>query len=265
MENTIYYFTGTGNSLQVAKDISLGVQTSKLVSMSANIYNVSDFNPQGMVGFVFPVYYCGLPQLVQEFISAIDLTNASYVYIACTYGKTGGNAGCLSQAKRIFKSKGKALNAAFYVQSVDNFILWSWDIPPLSKHGALHEKARKKSECIARIVSDTRNHYDWSITEYIGPILFRYDHFYNTVNSNDTAFCSTDSCISCNLCADVCPTDNIDMRNGQPVWKSETCQRCLACLHLCPSACIQYGAITRKRHRYKNPHITIAELKQSNQ
>ena len=261
MANTIFYFTGTGNSLKVAKDIAAGVEDSNIVSMAANMDTVSDLIPQGAVGFVFPVYYFGLPQLVRKFISFIDLKHASYVYIACTYGKTCGNGGCISQTSRLLKSKGKTLDAAFYVKSVDNFILWTWDVPSSEKHPALHEDARKKSEYIAKIVSDRESVYDRSILEYSGPVLFGYKRFIKTVNTNDKAFNYSDNCTSCGLCKEVCPTNNIRLSDGHPIWKSETCQRCLACLHLCPSACIQYGKITAKRHRYKNPHITINELK----
>jgi len=260
MTNTIFYFTGTGNSLKVAKDIAAGLEDASIISMAANIGGVADFAPGGSVGFVFPVYYCGLPQLVQEFISKIDLSNASYIYIACTYGAAGGNAGCISQTKRILKTKGKLLNSAFYVKCVDNFILWTWDVTPSKKHPALHEGARKKSEYIAKIVSQGRAHQDKSLTEYTGPILFGYSKFLKTVQAGDKAFSCSHGCTSCGLCADVCPTDNIYMSNNQPVWKSERCQRCLACLHLCPAACIQYGKVTAKRQRYKNPHITTGEL-----
>jgi len=265
MENTIFYFTGTGNSLKVAKDIATGVGNSNIVSMATGIDNISGLTPQGAVGFVFPVYYFGLPQLVREFISSVDLTHASYVYIACTYGKTGGNGGCVSQASKLLKGRGKTLNAAFYVKSVDNFILWTWDIPPSEKHLALHESARRKSEYIARIISIRKDHHDKSITEYVGPVLFGYNRFIKTVNTNDRAFNYSDSCTSCGLCKEVCPTNNIRLNDRYPIWKSETCQRCLACLHLCPSACIQYGKVTGKRHRYKNPHITVDELKRNNQ
>jgi len=265
MANTIFYFTGTGNSLYVAKNIAAGVKDSTLISMASSINSVSDLTPVGVVGFVFPVYYCGLPQLVREFISAIDLTHASYIYIACTYGKAGGNGGCISQTRKLLKTKGKTLNAAFYVKSVDNFILWTWDVPPSAKHPALHESARKKSENIAKIVSDKKTFFDKSISEYTGPVLFGYNRFIKTVNTNDKAFYYSDKCNSCGLCETVCPTNNVCLSNGLPSWKSEMCQRCLACLHLCPSACIQYGKITVKRHRYKNPHISLNELKRSNQ
>jgi len=261
--NTIFYFTGTGNSLKFAKDIAANVEDSSLVPIAASMKSVSDLAPQGVVGFVFPVYYCGLPRIVCEFISAINLDRASYVYIACTYGATSGNGGCISQTKRILKERGFALNAAFYVKMVDNFILWSWDVPPVGKHAKLHENARRKSVDISKIITNGQNHFDRSITEHITPVIYGYKHFYQTVNHNDKAFNTSEKCTSCGLCADICPTHNLGMDNGKPIWKSENCQRCLACLHLCPSACIQYGKATAKRQRYKNPYIAIDEFKKS--
>jgi ferredoxin len=264
MTNTIFYFTGTGNSLKVAKDIALGVENSSLISMATAMDSVSNLAPQGAVGFVFPVYYFGLPQIVREFVTAIDLSLVSYIYIACTYGKTLGNGGCVSQTKKILRGKGKTLNSAFYVKSVDNFILWTWDVPPIEKHAKLHETAKKKAEHIVKTVSNKENYCDRSFNEYTGPILFGYNRFIKSVRTNDKSFNYSEKCTSCGVCADVCPTDNIRFDDGHPIWKSETCQRCLACLHLCPTSCIQYGKITTKRQRYKNPYISVKELKRDN-
>ena len=269
MKNTIYYFTGTGNSLKVAKDIAAGVENSSVVSMARIVESTDEQNPNGAVGFVLPVYYCGLPRLVAEFISQIDLTNAEYIYLVSTYASDVGNAGCISQTKKILKNKGKILNAAFYVKHINNFQLRVWDnnpmfvleITPEQKHQALHESAYKKSKEIAEIVSSRKNHFDKSLMEYAGPVIFNYNHFYKTVNTNDKKFHSTDKCNSCGICTDVCPTNNMEMKDGRPVWKSKTCQRCLACLNLCPISAIEHGKETVKRRRYKNPYITINELK----
>lgn len=255
MSHTIFYFTGTGNSLKIAQDIATKLKETSLISIAKSKDCVTDFIPEGKVGFVFPVYYCGLPQIVHEFISKIKLSKANYIYIVATYGATGGNGGCISQAKRLLADKGKVLNAGFYTKSVDNFILWTWDIPAKKKQAEIHSRAYKKAKEISQIVHAEKKHIDMSFVEHIGPIIFRHQHFHETVNKTDQAFYSTPDCTSCGLCAKVCPTKNIDLCTGKPKWKSETCQRCLACLHLCPVAAIQYGKVTIKRHRYKNPYI----------
>ena len=255
MNHTIFYFTGTGNSLKIAQILAAKESDTTLVSMAKKLDRAGVEAPVGLVGFVFPVYYCGLPQIVHEFIPNMPLEQANYVYIVATYGATGGNGGCISQAKRLLAAKGKALNAGFYVKSVDIFILWTWDIPAQEKQPQTHERAHKKAEWIAQMVHHKKDHIDTSLVEYIGPILFRHQHFIKTVQTADRAFYSADNCISCGLCEKVCPTKNIELRAGEPMWKGESCQRCLACLHLCPVAAIQYGKVTIKRHRYRNPYV----------
>ena len=52
MTNTIFCFTGTGNSLKVAKDIAAGVENSSIVSIAASIDIITELAPQGAVGFL---------------------------------------------------------------------------------------------------------------------------------------------------------------------------------------------------------------------
>jgi len=261
MENTIFYFTGTGNSLKVSKDIAAKISGTNIVSIALSMDNITNLAPKGSVGFVFPVYYCGLPKLVVEFISAIDLSQADYIYTVATYGKAGGNAGCISQPKKILRNKNKKLNAAFYVKCIDNWVLSWWDVTKERQHSTVHKKALKKTERIATIVSAKKNYKDISITERTGKVMFGYNRFYKTVNISDKSFTYSGECNGCGLCSDVCPVDNIKKDNGRPIWKSESCQLCLACYHLCPRKCIEYSNKTKKKSRYKNPYIEISDLR----
>ena len=260
MKNTIFYFTGTGNSLQVAKLIAANLQDYKIVSISKNIKSINTLQTEGRVGFIFPVYYCGLPQIVREFLSNITLANADYIYMIATYGKTGGNGGCLSQAQKILQQKGTKFNASFYVKTVDNFILWPWDIPAKEKHSVIYTKVKKKVSKITHVICNEQSYLDKSIMEYIGPIIFRYNHFVENVTTNDKSFFATSDCVGCGLCEKVCPTQNLVINENRPTWKSEKCQGCLSCLHLCPKEAIEYGNATKKKTRYKNSDISIHEL-----
>jgi len=64
-----------------------------------------------------------------------------------------------------------------------------------------------------------------------------------------------DSCISCTLCEQVCPTRTITMVQGNPKWTTTTCSHCLACIHRCPVEAIQYGSKTVNRGRYLHPDL----------
>jgi formate hydrogenlyase subunit 6/NADH:ubiquinone oxidoreductase subunit I len=77
----------------------------------------------------------------------------------------------------------------------------------------------------------------------------------------DKAFSVSDACTSCGTCAAICPAGNIEMVQGRPVWKHH-CELCCGCIHICPVQAIQAGAKTEKRVRYRNPSVSITDLKQ---
>ena len=67
------------------------------------------------------------------------------------------------------------------------------------------------------------------------------------------AFRATDTCISCGLCARICPTGTIVMEQGKPHWKGKDCVQCTACIHRCPVRAIEYGCVSTNKGRYVHP------------
>lgn len=59
MRTEIYYFTGTGNSLAVARDIA-GKTNGKLISISSVIDKESIKTDADSIGIVFPAYMAHL-------------------------------------------------------------------------------------------------------------------------------------------------------------------------------------------------------------
>lgn len=55
MKAEVYYFTGTGNSLVVAKDIAREIE-GELISISSVIGRESIKTDANVIGIVFPVY-----------------------------------------------------------------------------------------------------------------------------------------------------------------------------------------------------------------
>ena len=65
-------------------------------------------------------------------------------------------------------------------------------------------------------------------------------------------FRATGACISCGKCANICPLNNIRLKNGFPVW-GRSCTHCMACINRCPSQAIEYGKHTQNLPRYTCP------------
>lgn len=61
------------------------------------------------------------------------------------------------------------------------------------------------------------------------------------------------SCLSCGLCAGVCPLKNISYDNNKrPLW-GDNCTHCMACINRCPAQAIEYGHKSKNQRRYLCP------------
>ena len=91
----IFYFTGTGNSYAVAKEMSKAC-SEELISIG-NSYKKEEFtyelNNDETLGFIFPTYWYGIPTIVEEFLKKLEIKNYKnqYTYLIATYGIVGGN------------------------------------------------------------------------------------------------------------------------------------------------------------------------------
>jgi flavodoxin len=100
MENVIFYFSGTGNCLKVAKTLSNELENGIIVSM-AKLEPYVFTKQYDTIGIVYPTYFSGLPKSVRKFLSAISFDNNknAYFYAITTYGGFVGNG--LSQVKQL--------------------------------------------------------------------------------------------------------------------------------------------------------------------
>ena len=85
----VFYFTGTGNSLYIAKQLD-----ENPVSIHQEIHQKSLEFTSDRIGVVAPVYGHEVPDMVKEFLKAARF-HTDYFYMILTYGnRHGGAAGC---------------------------------------------------------------------------------------------------------------------------------------------------------------------------
>jgi len=73
MGSTIYYFSATGNSLVIARQIAKMLGDCTIQSMAAELPDESVGGPDHPIGFVFSVFYVGLPKLVKQFVHRLNI------------------------------------------------------------------------------------------------------------------------------------------------------------------------------------------------
>ncbi len=252
----IYWFSGTGNSEHVAK--CLAAETGeRLVSMAECVKNgaaVCDVRDGERLGFVFPVYFYGLPSIVNDFLALLKAHTApdTYVYCVLTCGGSTGNADEMLRGR--LKEMHLPLTASFAVKMPDNYILLYEPQSGDEVKAALEHSEKALQRVVSRVVGRVTG-ADKSVRGFAPKTKTALFYGFYALARRTKPFRADKSCIGCGKCESICPTKTIKITDGRPTWTVPTCALCLACLHRCPQTAIQYGHNTVGRARYTNPHI----------
>lgn len=254
----IFYFSGTGNSLYVAENIAKK-QNDRIISIAECVQQEKyefTLNPEEKIGFSFPIYFFGIPSIVEEFIDNLSFKNYDKNYIYAVFN-CGGSIGYTDKyLEKKLRKKRYSLSASFSVFMPDNYIILADLLTPSHEIPILLEETDKRLVSINEAITEKgkgsltlhKKRWTWLESAISRP-------FYKN-NRSTKPFHTTVDCTSCGLCADICPCKTISMQNGRPVWAKE-CTQCLACIHRCPEEAIQYGKKTYTRGRYLNPNVSF--------
>jgi ferredoxin len=260
MRNRVYFFTGTGNSLNVAQMIAARLGDCEIMAIRkrADLDVPPDLD---RVGFVFPIYFCGLPGMVVDFLrNAVFPAQANtYMFAVAAFGGLIGNA--LPQIKHLLQDKGISLDYGAGVRSFANAVSFYEMKKNVDK---ITRKADKRAQKVIKAIAAKRQ-------RKIGNGLKQIERIYQQnipqFSERAKAYTVNADCVSCGICTSVCPARNIELANGKPVFGSH-CEACLACIQYCPKRALNDGEKTKDRRRYTHPrigHEMIAAYYQENE
>ena len=236
---TIFYFTGTGNSLFTARKIAEATNAT-LISIPQAIAEQKTYSDDA-IGFVYPQYANGLPKMVRNFIETNTFT-ADYFFAIDLFSFIHVNA--LGEIAALIP-----LNYGAYLKTPNNFI-FLFNSPKDPKR-----KLAKVEQAVKKISNDIINRAS-------KPVKPRKGIGNATKHFGESKFNVNMSCIKCGICAKVCPAKNIKVDND--VTFGSNCETCYACVNLCSSHAIYSNNATLKRRQYRNPFISIDEIASSN-
>ncbi|WP_238883853.1 EFR1 family ferrodoxin [Clostridium sp. YIM B02551] len=257
MSTTIYYFSGTGNSLKVSKAVKEGLGDATLIQITKENLSITKDISSDKIGFVFPVYFTGVPLMVKKFIENLEVNKSAYIFAIATFG--GTTTISLNQIEDILSKKGASLAAGFTVRMPGNYQVM---YDAYSKE-VQEERFKAANEQVLKIVDSIKKNQHIKVK--ISGVKIAFGRLaYKTFKPNnmDKNFWITEQCNGCSTCSKVCPASNIKMVEGKPEWQ-HNCEVCLACMQWCPQKSIQYKKNTLKRGRYHHPDIKVNELFQN--
>ncbi|MDA3948855.1 MAG: EFR1 family ferrodoxin [Spirochaeta sp.] len=264
MDTTVYYFSATGNSLAVAREIAQRLDAGEAVSIpQALVDGDGSYDPANLpavtgevIGIVCPIYMHNLPHIVARFVQQI--TAADYLFFVFAGGGELGNGA--RTVRRLFSRRGLTLDALFNVPMPSNYT--PYGAPDKASRQDQFSAAADAITTIVDTVQSRSPHTDSTGTGFVathifpGP-LYRLGHRF--IPKMDGNFTVDDTCTKCGICRQVCPVGNITLHDGRPVWH-HTCEQCFACLQWCPVHAIQYGKKTRGVERYHHPEVNVRDI-----
>jgi len=270
----IYYFSGTGNSLYVAKELQKLIPKSELIPIIKALRSDSIKTMGNNVGFVFPCHGFTIPIPVKEFLKKVDLKSSNYFFAIATRGGTVFRGFPL--INKYLSKQDKRLDASFIINMHSNDPkLENFKVPTMEEKKELEMSVLQKLKLIKNVIIHQKNCQDdisgitfsrFGIFNYIMErlISFMVHHVAKKVKKY---FYVDSKCTGCDICEKVCPSQKIILENNKPVWQNNIdCYNCYACLNFCPEEAIQiYSKIwmksyTTKNKRYPHPFASIKDI-----
>lgn len=239
----IFYFSATGNSQWVAREIA-GLTGDEALDMAVlRKIKAPHYEPAKgeTIGFVFPIHAWRAPKFVIEFASGMTFDESNFVFAVATCGAEAGNA--MKHLSEIVP-----LNSAYTVQMPSNYVKGS----PVEKPETIQAYIKAAKAGLPKICEEIKQKKPtFSIVKgklpgiRTGLIGAAFTNFALRTDG----FAVEDTCTSCGKCVEVCPVETISLKNGKPVWGKE-CTQCAACINHCPVGAISDGPKSKKNGRY---------------
>ncbi len=261
MTTIIYSFTGTGNTLAVARQLADALGDTIIIPIT-RVMKDGHLPPEAetadAIGIAFPIYYVDMPRIVQDFVHQLQLHGNPYIFGIATCG--GSPGGALYNLDTLLRAKGAHLSLGAAITMPENYVGPMDLMEPVDKVEGILSTARDR---IPEIVEAIRGRREIPLegsdsTPYrIIASFFRF--VVTSVYGTTRRLHATDRCNRCGICARICPTENITVTDSAVTWGRD-CIQCYACIHWCPQEAVEIGGRTQGKRRYHHPDVTVKDM-----
>ncbi len=254
MKTLIYYFTGTGNSYSVARQLAEELGSTTLIRITSKLPEENTITGYKRLEIVVPAYMGSIPEMAQHFLEGLRVDAKTYVFDVVT---CAGNEGASHDAvRKILDQRGITVSAGFtFNLPANNQTLYT----PADelKQAVLVRQTKVDVREAAQVIREegTTKFTPSPMMKYVSKMAGRI----MIPKDSDKNFSVTDNCVGCGICAEVCPAGNIVIKDGKPEWQHH-CERCTACMQLCPKRAIEFGSRTKNWGRYHHPDVSVNDL-----
>ena len=286
MTAEVYYFSGTGNSLVVAREIAKGLG-GRMLSIPAAVRKGRVTTRADCIGIVFPAYLAqlhGVPLVVERFVGCLEGIEKKYMFSVATCGgyESFNAVPALKTLSALVKSRGGRIAAEHSIRLPMNNLDYRHIPIPIDKDqgrmflacrgrvGDICDATRKKRRtrhgaaksllnwAMTPLYAFLKTVYLRELRKYAGETEDSKLGFRELIPLVDRSIRGDDLCDSCGTCVRVCPVGNIAINEGRPTWLHH-CEMCLACAEWCPRRAVHH-CMRADGNRYRHPDVTISDM-----
>ncbi len=255
----ILYFSATGNSEYVAKNIAYlnDDETINITTYLKNNKNIELTSEKPYV-LVCPIYLSTIPKIVYDLILKSKLEGNKNFYFVMTCAGSG-ESGAQINAKKICEKLNMTYKGIEHLSMPQDYLMF-FKTASKEENEEKFNKAINKIDELANKIRENVNFKIDTVSVVHKLTVKPVEKIFNSLCIKPKKFYTIDKCVSCGLCQKVCPLNNIHLENKKPVW-GKNCIHCTACINKCPKHAIEYGKKTIDRNRYVAKKFTTPSNK----
>ncbi len=254
----IIYFTGTGNSLVVARHLGI-----KLAEPIISLYDAvdKDLTQEKRIGLVYPTYMLDAPIAVRELIPKLKLPRDAYVFIVISCGLQTNNA--VWTVRRLLREMGVKVAYCNKIRFPDTAGL-AYGRNPNKQLWKLEKYAPRMDE-IANEIASGAHALHYAGVDPSGCMIWWYPPTIRRLLRAFLPAANPVKCIGCGLCSRICPQKNITIQDHRALVGCR-CTYCLRCVHFCPHQALELDLReTKKEFQYHHPDIRVQDFEEEEQ
>ena len=255
----ILYFSGTGNSLAIARRLS-----ERLNEQVISLYEAAgkDLTHEKRIGLVFPTYNLEAPKAVRALVPQLRLSPSAYVWIVITCGAQTNNS--IWTVRRLLRKQGVRVSYCHKIRVPDSSAIAFGRNP--NDQAWKFDKFASRLTTIGNELASDRKRLHFAGFDPFG-WLISHTRLEEKMGALAQPRVNEAACIGCGICAKVCPQKNIMLTSRDVSHASATaligerCTWCLSCVHFCPQQSIMVNRKTiAKEQQYHHPDIKLNDL-----